>query len=616
MAAEFDVLVVGAGHAGIEAALAAARMGRRVACVTLRLDRIGHLPCNCSIGGPAKGHMAREVDALGGHMAVATDYALTHIRRVGTGKGPAVQTLRAHVCKSLYPALMRRALDAEPNVELVEGSVEAILERGGHAAGARVRVGNATVDLRAGSVVVTGGTFLNGVCHRGPEQEPAARRGDAAAVELAAFLRDLGARVKRFKTGTTPRVALSSLDLDACECIESESDTGGLSFLHDAPLANRPLLPCWKTRTTPATHDLLRENLDASPMFAGRIQGVGPRYCPSVEDKVVRFAGKESHPVFLEVEEWDGESVYVQGFSTSMPADVQERALRTIPGLEDCRMLVPGYAVEYDVLDPLQLEPSLMSKLMPGLFLAGQVNGTSGYEEAAGQGIVAGIAAAQHARDQQRLELPRDGSFIGVMIDDLVTKGVDDPYRMLTARSEHRLMLRHDNADARLMPLARDIGLIEDARWGRFETKRAAIESGIAALRAAKVRPDGVTPVPLFELLRRPAMDLDSALAMAAGEGTEVELSEDPRVREQVALVAAYDGYLQREQRLIERARKLEGLRIPERVDYAALPSLSHESREKLTRVRPRTIGQASRIPGLRPTDVALLVALVRSGRV
>lgn len=628
MTQRFDVIVVGAGHAGIEAALASARLGANTLCVTLRLDRIGHLPCNCSIGGPAKGHIAREIDALGGQMALTTDLALTHIRRVGTGKGPAVQTLRAHVCKALYPTQMQRALQAQPNLTLLEGTADWVLGEDA-VSGLRVLPVGASkpVDVAARAVVLTSGTFLNGLCHEGSRQTVAARHGDKAVFGLSVFLKDRGVRLRRFKTGTTPRVRLSSLKLKGLDVLESEPDTGAISFLNDRPNPAGEPYACWQTRTNPTTHDLLRERLNESAMYSGRIEGVGPRYCPSVEDKVVKFADKDSHPIFLEIEEWNGESVYVQGFSTSLPAETQTLALRTIPGLESVEVLRPGYAVEYDMADPLQLTPHLMSTQMKGLFLAGQLNGTSGYEEAAGQGIVAGINAAHLALDREPASFPRSESFIGVMVDDLVTKGVEDPYRMLTARAEHRLLLRHDNADQRLTPLARQIGLCSEERWQRFSCKMEAIESGLQWLRDTAVgaadnerlRQVGLAPVDnrtsLFDLLKRPKFGWASLTVLAASlDGDRQSACEgfSQQVREQLELAAKYDGYIQIQQRVAERAMRLEELRIPEGFAYSELKGLSFETLEKLSRIRPATIGQASRVPGVRPSDVALLIGWLR----
>lgn len=633
----FEVIVVGAGHAGIEAALASARMGRDTLCITLRLDRIGHLPCNCSIGGPAKGHIAREVDALGGQMAVTSDFTLTHTRKVGTGKGPAVQTVRAQVCKADYPIHMRGVVEREPNLTVWEGLVETVLTRNGAVSGVRLVRGGETLELEARAVVLTTGTFLNGLCHEGSKKTVAARHGDQTVTSVSDFLRDLGLELRRFKTGTTPRIRLGSVRLDVTEVMPSEPDAGPLSFLHDQFQARRDLLPTWQTRTTEATHEILRGNLHQSAMFSGQIEGVGPRYCPSVEDKVVRFAEKDSHPIFLEQEEWDSESTYVQGFSTSMPADVQLAALRTIPGLEEVEMMRPGYAVEYDMADPLQLRASLMSKRLPGLFLAGQINGTSGYEEAAGQGWVAGANAARWAREEPEVTLGRDTSFIGVMIDDLVTKGVEDPYRMLTARAEHRLLLRHDNADLRLTPLAMELGTACDLRRRRLEAKREGMARLQAWLEETYVKESEnevlgrfeLAPVKnrasLFDLLRRPHVSL--ALVERLAEQLDLKPDDLPTVpedteayghparqaRQQVEIGAVYHGYLQRQDDEAELARRLEAMPIPDGFEFAGLKGLSYESVEKLSRIRPSTVGQAGRIPGVRPADVALLIGHLRS---
>ncbi len=583
--------------------------------------------------------MAREVDALGGQMAVTTDHTLTHVRRVGTGKGPAVQTTRAQVCKALYPATMRHVLERQENLSLIEGEVTSLGTAGGRVEAVSVTATDgSTLNLSTRCVVLTTGTFLNGLCHEGMSKTIAARHGDRSVAGLADVLLDLGVRTRRFKTGTTPRIVRSSVCFEKTEEMPSEPESGPLSFLHDRFFAMRPLLPTWQTRTSRDTHDLLRENLHASAMYGGEIEGVGPRYCPSIEDKVVRFSSKESHPVFLEQEEWDSESVYVQGFSSSMPADVQLAALRTIPGLHSVEMIRPGYAVEYDMADPLQLRPTLMSKLMDGLFLAGQINGTSGYEEAAGQGIVAGINAARWAWDEPPIEFSRTQSFIGVMIDDLVTKGVEDPYRMLTARAEHRLLLRHDNADLRLTPLAIELGLASTERRARLEEKVKCMAEGMSWLESnyifeadnALLEARELAPVKgrasLYDLLKRPDVTLELVEGLAAEAGLDPSLGLPARahgdsfgavghsVRAQIEIEAVYCGYLKRQEDEAQMARRLDQMPIPSEFDFVGLNGLSNESKEKLARVKPTTVGQAGRIPGVRPSDIALLIGHLRAG--
>lgn len=559
-------------------------------------------------------------------MGIAADLATTHIRRVGTGKGPAVQTVRVHVCKDLYPLLQRQALEEQPGLDLLEGEV-ADLTREGDALGLEILSPSGRRQVFCKAAVLTTGTFLNGVCHVGERQTSAGRHGEPAVSGLSRRLAEFGIRLRRFKTGTTPRVRLGSIDFDATEEMPSEPEVGPISYLHDRLPVDRPLLSCHRTATNEKTHRLIASNLERSALFGGRIQGVGPRYCPSIEDKVVRFADKLSHPVFLERETWDGESVYVQGFSSSLPEEVQIEALRTIPGLEQCEVLRAGYAVEYDMADPTQLDHSLMSREVPGLFLAGQINGTSGYEEAAAQGLVAGVNAARHAQGAPPLLLQRETSFLGVLIDDLVTKGVEDPYRMLTSRAEHRLVLRHDNADERLTPIAREIGLCCDRRWERFVSKQQAIQETKQRLCEILVHPHhagtledaGLSAVSqstsLFALLQRPGVGLREVAALAERLGYRLDLPEDSSVREQVELAGKYAGYIDLQRRSIEAMRRLADLPIPPNLPFHEVRGLSIEGREKLRAARPRNVAEASRVSGVRPSDVALLIGFLRARR-
>ena len=663
---EYDIIVVGGGHAGCEAALASARMGLDTLLLTINISTIAQMACNCSIGGPAKGHLVREIDALGGQQALATDSTYTHIRMLNTGKGPAVHALRAQVDKRLYEAFMRRTLMGQKRLDVKQGMVEELVsesasQRVGESTGRRV-VGVRTqtgMEYGARCVIVTTGTFLKGLIHIGETQFPGGRAGESAAEKLSDSLRSLGFELGRLKTGTTPRIDRNTVDFSKCEVQESEPDAGPFSFVSGKTL--RPFdglraqgdreaqgdLPCHLTYTNDRTRDVILRNLQRSAMYGGRIQGVGPRYCPSIEDKIVKFPDKRQHQVFLEQEGWDTDEVYVQGMSTSLPEEVQIEFLRTIPGLEDSRMFRPGYAIEYDFAPPTQLKPSLETKLIDGLFFAGQINGTSGYEEAAAQGLIAAINACRQLRGEEPVVIGRSQGYIGVLIDDLVTKGVTDPYRLLTSRAEYRLLLRQDNADLRLTPIGREIGLVDDRRWELFSAKRRMIENERERLASTFVRPSdrqvlGILGIELAdrscsleEILRRPEVRY-ADIARAAGmlrqaqhdgdrgeEKRHSECSEEsrrdggrdgsvpPDVAEQVELAIKYSGYIERQETQVAQAAKMEEKPIPESVDYNSIRSLSREAREKLSNVRPGTLGQASRIPGITPADTAILAVHV-----
>jgi tRNA uridine 5-carboxymethylaminomethyl modification enzyme len=603
----FDVIVIGAGHAGVEAAHAAARLGCSVGLCTLSKETVAHMPCNPAVGGTAKGHLVREIDALGGLMGRAIDATGIQFKLLNRSRGPAVWSPRAQADKKRYSAWVAAALSAEPNITWLVGKAGRILTRDDRVIGIAMEDGDA---FECHSLVVTTGTFLNGLIHVGPEQRPSGRHGEPPSRELSDSIRRFGFEMGRLKTGTPPRLDRKSIDFAARvhegTFAEEPGDDVPVPFSFDttAPLRNQAR--CWLIHTNDRIRDLVRNNIGQSPLFNGQIQGIGPRYCPSLEDKIMRFPDRERHQIYLEPEGLDVDEIYVNGFSMSLPRDIQLELVHALPGLGDAVMLRPGYAVEYDFVQPTELRATLETHRVRGLFFAGQINGTSGYEEAAGQGIVAGINAGRGARSEPPFVLRRDEAYIGIMVDDLVTRGCLEPYRMFTSRAEHRLLLRVDNADLRLMPAGRAVGLIDDGRWERFEARRRRYESNLETLHRAQVRDHAGDRVSATQFLKQPAVRLEHLIA-----DEQVALSIDEQTRAidiaSVETTVKYEGYLKQEQARAERARREERRHIPSDFPFSRVPGLSREVVHRLSQVRPETLGQASRIPGMTPAAVAVL---------
>ncbi|MCM0599917.1 tRNA uridine-5-carboxymethylaminomethyl(34) synthesis enzyme MnmG [Periweissella fabalis] len=624
-AGAYDVIVVGAGHAGSEAALAAARMGNKTLLMTISLEMVAFMPCNPAVGGPAKGIVVREIDALGGEMGRNTDKTYVQMRMLNTGKGPAVRALRAQSDKDEYHISMKHTIETTPNLTLRQGIVEEVIVEDGVATGVRTNTG---AIYKAKSVVLTAGTSSRGKIIIGELMYTSGPNNSQPSIKLSENLLDLGFELKRFKTGTPPRVNGKTIDFSVTE--EQPGDVQANHFSYTSKdedyLALEQQLSCWLTYTNQHTHAIINENLHRAPMFTGVIEGVGPRYCPSIEDKIVRFADKLQHQLFLEPEGRTTDEWYVQGFSTSMPEEVQLKMLHSVPGLENAELMRPGYAIEYDVVAPHQLRHTLETKIIKNLYTAGQMNGTSGYEEAAGQGIIAGINAGLRALGRPDYEMKRSEGYIGVMIDDLVTKGTNEPYRLLTSRAEYRLLLRHDNADLRLTKVGHELGLIDDERYAAFEAKVAAIEAEKARLQSIRINPNGPLDEYLVscgsnpmkdsilasELLRRPEINYQKLMDFIPASETPL----DRYVIEEVEIQIKYEGYIVKAQEKVEKLHRMEAKKIPANIDYSAIEGLAIEAKQKLAKIEPETLAQASRISGVNPADIAILSVYVQNGRI
>ncbi|MEK3888882.1 tRNA uridine-5-carboxymethylaminomethyl(34) synthesis enzyme MnmG [Bacillus sp. FSL K6-3431] len=619
-AGQYDVIVIGAGHAGCEAGLAAARMGANTLMLTLNLDMVAFMPCNPSVGGPAKGVVVREIDALGGEMAKNLDKTYIQMRMLNTGKGPAVQALRAQADKFQYQHEMKNTLENERNLTLLQGMVDELIVENEECKGVVAKTGAV---YRAKSVIITTGTFLRGEIILGELKYSSGPNNQQPSIKLSEHLEQLGFELARFKTGTPPRINSKTIDYSKTEI--QPGDDEPLAFSYETTEFITDQLPCWLTYTTAKTHQLIDENLHRSPMFSGMVKGTGARYCPSIEDKVVRFHDKPRHQVFLEPEGRNTNEVYVQGLSTSMPEEIQHELITSVPGLENARMMRPGYAIEYDAIIPTQLWPTLETKKIKNLYTAGQINGTSGYEEAAAQGIMAGINAARNILGKEEVILSRSDGYIGVLIDDLVTKGTNEPYRLLTSRAEYRLLLRHDNADLRLTEIGHEIGLISDKRYNKYIEKKSAIEDEINRLRSTILKPneevqdvirreggselkDGIRA---SDLLKRTEMSYKHIHEIIPADSN---LPKD--VTEQVEIQIKYEGYINKSLQQVERLKKLEDKKIPENIDYDAINGIATEARHKLNEVRPLSIAQASRIAGVNPADISILLVYIEHGKI